>query len=135
MKQYIKDGKIIRENSPIVIEQEFDIPNTIMPKYDEEGNEIPQEQTFHKELIPMKIINPTAEQYALAGWVEYVAPKAEPIPYVPTYAEKVEMLIREKYSVSDELALLRQMDSKIDEFAEYNAFCEACKRRAKEELI
>lgn len=80
----------------------------------------------------MKIINPTAEQYALAGWVEYVAPKVEPTPYVPTYAERVEMLIREKYSVSDELAILRQRDSKVDEFAEYNAFCEACKAKAKE---
>ena len=99
-KQYIKDGKIIREGKAIV-------------------------------LNGMKIINPTAEQYALAGYVEYVAPKAE--PYVPTYAEKVEMLIRERYSVSDELALLRQRDSKTEEFAEYYAFCEECKTKAREE--
>lgn len=132
MKQYIKDGKIIREGSPIVIKQEFDIPNPIVPEYDKEGNEIPQEQTFHKESIPMKIINPTAEQYALAGWEEYVAPKVESTPYVPTYAEKVEMFIREKYTISDELAILRQRDTKAEEFAEYYAFCEECKAKAKE---
>ena len=41
-------------------------------------------------------------------------------------------LIREKYSISDELALHRQRDSKPDEFVEYNAFVEDCKTQAKE---
>ena len=41
-------------------------------------------------------------------------------------------LIREKYSISDELALHRQRDSKPDEFTEYNAFVEDCKTQAKE---
>ncbi|MGI5892442.1 MAG: hypothetical protein ACOX7H_06910 [Bacillota bacterium] len=40
-------------------------------------------------------------------------------------------MIRARYSLSDELALHRQRDSKPDEFAEYNQFVEACKAEAK----
>ena len=47
------------------------------------------------------------------------------------YSKKVERLIRERYTVSDELAILRQRDTKPSEFAQYNAFCEECKAKAK----
>lgn len=50
----------------------------------------------------------------------------------PTYEFIVDLLIREKYSVSDEFALQRQRESKPDDFAEYNDFCEACKAEARE---
>ena len=39
--------------------------------------------------------------------------------------------VRERYTVSDELAILRQRDTKPTEFYEYNAFCEECKAKAK----
>lgn len=76
-----------------------------------------------------QIINPTKEQILNDGWKEYVKPVAE--PYIPTYEEKVEQLIREKYSISNELAIQRQRDTKPDEFNEYFAFCEECKKMAK----
>lgn len=47
------------------------------------------------------------------------------------YSRDVEKLIREKYSLSEELAILRQRDTKPEEFAEYNNFAETCKKRAK----
>ena len=47
------------------------------------------------------------------------------------YGELVESLIRRKYSLSAELAILRQRDSKPAEFAEYNAYAEQCKAEAK----
>ena len=50
------------------------------------------------------------------------------------YPQLVENKIRTKYSVSAELAILRQRNSKPEEFAEYNAFCESCKAEAKTEL-
>jgi len=50
------------------------------------------------------------------------------------YKERVERLIRERYSVADELALLRQREAKPQEFAEYNAFAEQCKVQAKTEI-
>lgn len=58
----------------------------------------------------------------------------EPTPYVPTYEERVVELIRLRYDINSELAILRQRDSKPEEFAEYNAYCEECKIQAKEEV-
>lgn len=52
---------------------------------------------------------------------------------IVTKAEKniiISALIRERYTVDDELAILRQRDSKPDEFAEYNNFAETCKAEA-----
>ena len=43
------------------------------------------------------------------------------------YQQRVVSRIREKYSVDDELAILRQRDTKPEEFAEYNAFVEQIK--------
>ena len=51
-----------------------------------------------------------------------------------TYPQLVENKIRKKYSISAEFAILRQRNSKPEEFAEYNAFCELCKSEAKNEL-
>ena len=53
---------------------------------------------------------------------------------VESYPRLVENKIRTKYSVSAELAILRQRDTKPEEFAEYNSFCELCKNEAKTEL-
>jgi hypothetical protein len=53
---------------------------------------------------------------------------------VPTYEERVVRLIREKYDLDAELAILRQRDSKPEEFAEYNNYCEKCKLIAKENI-
>lgn len=50
------------------------------------------------------------------------------------YKERVESLIRERYSVADELGILRQRDTKPEEFAAYNAFAEACKEQARAEI-
>ena len=50
------------------------------------------------------------------------------------YPQLVENKIRKQYTVSAELAILRQRDTKPEEFAEYNAFCELCKAEAKTEL-
>lgn len=51
---------------------------------------------------------------------------------VNAYENLVESYIRERYSLSAELAILRQRDTKPEEFAEYNAYAEECKARAKE---
>lgn len=50
------------------------------------------------------------------------------------YSERVNALIRERYDESRELSILRQRDEKPSQFAEYFAFCEECKKRAKAEL-
>lgn len=51
-------------------------------------------------------------------------------PSIP-YERRVVDRIREVYSVDDELAILRQRDTKPEEFAEYNAFVENIKREER----
>ena len=57
---------------------------------------------------------------------EEIAEMQKNIPSIP-YEQRVVTRIRERYSIDDELAMLRQRDTKPDEFAEYNAFVEAIK--------
>ena len=52
-------------------------------------------------------------------------------PNIP-YEQRVVLRIRERYSVDDELAILRQRDTKPDEFAAYNDFVERIKREERE---
>ena len=60
--------------------------------------------------------------------------EASSIPkFKPSYSQKIVRLIRQRFSVDDELAILRQRDTKPDEFAEYNAYVEQCKTAVKEE--
>lgn len=47
------------------------------------------------------------------------------------YGQEVNRLIRERYTMADELAILRQRDEKPEEYAAYNAYCEECKIKAK----
>jgi hypothetical protein len=78
-------------------------------------------------------VPPTDEQLAQAGYEIKVVEIPEPTPYVPTYEERVVQLIREKYSMDDELRNLRMRDSDPDTFNEYYQYVEECKRKAKEE--
>ena len=50
------------------------------------------------------------------------------------YETKIVSLIRKKYSVNQELAILRQRDTKPTEFEEYNEYVEQCKRQVKASL-
>lgn len=50
------------------------------------------------------------------------------------YENMIIRKIRAKYTVNQELAILRQRDNKPEEFAEYNAYVERCKAEVKEEL-
>ena len=50
------------------------------------------------------------------------------------YSSEITKLIRKKYSLDRELAILRQRDSKPEEFAEYNSYAEECKTQIKQLL-
>jgi hypothetical protein len=64
------------------------------------------------------------------GKVIAVEPQPQPIDYEQLVISK----IRERYSIDQELAILRQRDTKPEEFAEYNAYVENCKAQAKGEV-
>lgn len=48
------------------------------------------------------------------------------------YEERIVNRIREKYSIDDELAILRQRDTKPEEFKGYNDFVEQIKLEEKQ---
>ena len=50
------------------------------------------------------------------------------------YESEVARRIRARYNVNQELAILRQRDSKPEEFADYDAFVEECKAAVKAEM-
>ncbi len=50
------------------------------------------------------------------------------------YEDIVVRLIRKQYTVSRELAVLRQRDSKPEEYQRYDEYAEACKAEAKKIL-
>lgn len=50
------------------------------------------------------------------------------------YKRLVRQKVRRKYDPEDEIAILRQKDTKPAEFAEYNAYVEECKAAVKAEL-
>lgn len=50
------------------------------------------------------------------------------------YENRVNALIREKYTLSQELGIMRQQTDKPDEYAEYYSYCEQCKSTAKAEI-
>lgn len=56
--------------------------------------------------------------------------------YAPSgYEDEVVRLVRQRYDVEAEFAILRQRNEKPDEFNEYYAFVEGCKARAKAKHI
>lgn len=98
-----------------------------------------------KELIDVGII-PSPEEipgkipvmYYRNGAIVYEyeeAPEAtdngtETPPAQIDYGETVNGLIRRKYTLSEELAILRQRGTKAEEFEAYNAYAESCKEEA-----
>lgn len=80
------------------------------------------------------VSNPTLEMFLAQGWEEYTPP--QPKPYVPTYDElykqRIVELVHERYDIDDEFAILRQRESKPEQFAKYNEFVEQCKVEAHE---
>lgn len=50
------------------------------------------------------------------------------------YGDLVNRLVRERYSLSEELSLLRRRDEAPEAFAAYSSFVESCKRTARERI-
>lgn len=57
--------------------------------------------------------------------------ETNPESWEALYESEIVRRIRQRYSVNQELAILRQRDEKPEEFAEYNEYVEACKEAVK----
>ena len=53
---------------------------------------------------------------------------------IKNYPNRVSELIRQRYSINDELAILRQRDEKPSEYQDYYNYCEECKTKARQDL-
>lgn len=51
------------------------------------------------------------------------------------YEDRVVELLREEYSLNQELAILRQRDEKPEEYRAYSGYAEQCKATAKSEIL
>lgn len=51
------------------------------------------------------------------------------------YEDRVVELLREEYSLNQELAILRQRDEKPEEYQAYHSYAEQCKAMAKTEIL
>lgn len=60
--------------------------------------------------------------------------ETNPESWEQLYESEIIRRIRKRYTVNQELAILRQRDTKQKEFNEYNAFVEQCKAEVKAEL-
>lgn len=90
---------------------------------------------------PEQIEGKVPVMYYRNGAIEYEyedvppTPESEPIPEPESsYEDQVVALIRERYSADDELAILRQRDTKPEEFEQYFHYCEECKAAVKQKL-
>ena len=80
------------------------------------------------------VSNPSYEDFIADGWQPYTPPAPEPPTKEEQYRARVVELIRADYTIDDELACLRQKETKSKEYDEYYAYCEACKKQAYEEI-
>ena len=119
-KAYYKDGVEVQRPRSLVYNGNTYVPPTdellVEAGYEIREVEIPEPDTVEEELIEQPVENEVVE-----------TPKK-------TYEQRVAELIRLHYSVDDELAILRQRDTKIEEFEEYNSYCENCKTIARVEF-
>jgi hypothetical protein len=60
--------------------------------------------------------------------------EVNPESWEQLYESLIIRKIRKRYTVNQELAILRQRDSKPVEFEAYNEYVERCKAEVKEEL-
>lgn len=80
--------------------------------------------------IPVMYYRNGAIVYEYEAAPEATEDGTETSPVPMDYGETVNGLIRRKYTLSEELAILRQRDTKAEEFEAYNAYAESCKGEA-----
>ena len=106
--------------------------------FDEEGNYIRGSKENRIERIKDELRDASnREVYGQASEIDVTALQAElaELSNMPqSYDEQVNSLIRARYSLSEELAILRQRDEKPEEYQAYYDYCEKCKQQIKQKM-
>lgn len=106
--------------------------------FDEDGNYIPGSKENRIERIKDELRDANNKRvYGQGDETDVTALQTElaelsesPI----SYADQVNSMIRAKYSLSEELAILRQRDDKPEEYQAYFDYCEQCKQHIKNKM-
>lgn len=85
--------------------------------------------------IPVMYYRNGAIVYEYEAAPEATEDGTETSPVPMDYGEMVNGLIRRKYTLPEELAILRQRDTKAEEFEAYNQYAEQCKKEIKESIF
>lgn len=99
-------------------------------EYDKNGEPLKEPKKVHHEAVVENYLECTGLLAHFKSYTEEELSKQKQV----RYENLVEQYIREKYSLSNELAILRQANTKVEEFNAYNLYAEECKARAKAEL-
>lgn len=113
-------GKVVEING---------IPYKIIAEYKNGGKDI--EQIYETPAVSAKEAYDEYEDIKV--YIPYTAEEIVKIKQ-QNYENRVVDLLRIKYSLNQELAILRQRDDKPEEFAAYSAYAEQCKATAKTEF-
>ena len=85
------------------------------------------------DIEPIEAVQEYDEYEDIQVYVQYTEKELEK-KKEERYSSLVESYIRKKYSLSEELAILRQRDTKLEEFSQYYEYAEYCKSTAKNEM-
>ena len=104
--------------------------NAFVPNQNADGTlrEYSTEQI--REMISSGIVTSSADGSPIV--VPRPAPTAE--QKQEDYEQTVNRLIRSKYTLSQELAIIRQQSTKSEEYQAYFDYCEECKAKARAEV-
>lgn len=124
-KGYLKNDKIFVAYHPAIQAVEGKFHYEVVREYENGGKDVKKVW----DIPPVEATEAYEEYEDIKVYIPYTEQEKK-----MKYPDLVEKYIRAKYTLSDELAILRQRDTKPDEFNEYNYFAESCKLQAKIEL-
>lgn len=127
-KGYLKQDTIIR-HIPEVVAVEEQSHYEVIAEYPNGGKDV-------EKIIDVKAVEGVPahdETEEIQVYIPYTEEELEKQKQ-GKYENRVVELLRKKYSLNQELAILRQRDNKQEEYAAYNAYVEECKATAKAEI-
>ena len=147
MKIYNQDKTRELSNYEVDLEKGYLVSDKMFVKHHEavEAKDAVYEDLIEKlsngsKLIRKKLVSPAVkakeaedEYEEIQVFIPYTAEQIKAQKKVQ-YESRVDELIRSKYTLSQELAILRQQESKSEEYKVYFEYCEECKAKAKAEV-
>lgn len=128
-KGYLQNEKLFIAHHPAVEKVEGKFHYETIAVYPNGGEDV--EEVW--DIEPIEAREAYDEYEDIKVYIPYTEEELSKIKE-SNYKAIIESRVREKYSFSDELAILRQRDTKPEEFTQYFNYVEECKAKAKAEI-